>query len=186
MNVCKQKEYKHFLSNAILDWNKRFVPKNPEKNHPLILPLQEVLDSFTQAKHVHDLTILLRLIILFARRWINLIFIYSICKDIVTLGFSPRTYILWNALWHECFPDHYNLTLFKSNVNKFLSCLSIKSSHLTNSIFTHNRPHSPGYDDEQHQARGCFIGTLEILRSVEPTRNFCSSQVPLDLGGSTC
>ena len=36
-------------------------------------------------------------------------------------SFFPRTAAMWNTLSEECFPAEYNLDLFKSKVNKFLS-----------------------------------------------------------------
>ena len=36
-------------------------------------------------------------------------------------SFFPRTAKLWNSLPADCFPPSYNLGVFKSNVNKFLS-----------------------------------------------------------------
>ena len=36
-------------------------------------------------------------------------------------SFFPRTSAMWNAPSTECFPAEYNLDLFKSKVNKFLS-----------------------------------------------------------------
>ena len=36
-------------------------------------------------------------------------------------SFFPRTAVIWNSLPKSCFPDIYNLRLFKSKVNKFLS-----------------------------------------------------------------
>ena len=42
------------------------------------------------------------------------------CKDVCVNSFFPRTARLWNSLRIECFPLTYNLSGFKSRINRYL------------------------------------------------------------------
>ena len=44
-------------------------------------------------------------------------------KKFYVTSFFPRTSVMWNSLPISCFPDSYNLNVFKSRVNKFLLTL---------------------------------------------------------------
>ena len=47
--------------------------------------------------------------------------VYSLCyKDVYVNSFFPRTARLWNSLPIECFPLTYDLSGFKSRVNRYL------------------------------------------------------------------
>ena len=76
--------------------------------HSLVPPLQTFrvrtrLAAFTQSNHPYTLRSPL------------------IRNQFHENSFFPRTTRLWNSLPAHCFPDGYNLTSFKSNVNKHLS-----------------------------------------------------------------
>ena len=99
--------------------------------------------------HHHDITMeyhsIVRLNETSCRSWYTIILIeymiFSVtiprcCKDVYVYNFFPCTTRLWNSLPIVCFPLTYDLSCFKSRINRHLLTKSKAKTDIQQNIFT--------------------------------------------------